>query len=546
MASAMAIAHCAEHLRGSVTVCDRSVPDFNHVQSMNALSYGGINEAYSQVAASSSTESLACSDAMRDRASEEASFYFDWKTSVVSCDPATPNIVFVLTDDQGPWALGAAGNTEIQTPSLDRLAESGLRASRFFCVSPVCSPARASLLTGQIPSSHGVHDWLDGTGIGPTAVDYLSGQPLFTDVLAQAGYRCGLSGKWHLGANDKPREGFVHWYAHQSGGGPYYDAPMIRNGQPEHVEEYLTYSLTADALDFVSAEAERDEPFFLAVNYTAPHTPWKDNHPLELTRLYEDCEFTSCPQEQPHPWQVEVDGHPAGGESDTRAALIGYFAAITGVDRGVGQILDLLADRDLLSSTLVIFSSDNGYNCGHHGIWGKGNATYPQNMYDNSVMVPAIFSQPGRIPAGRISDDLLSGYDIFRTILDYAGIEHPDQAKSPGRSFAGLLTGRTDWIAGDTVAVFDEYGPTRMIRTRDWKYVHRWPAGPDELYDLVGDPGEKRNLVSEPAMRGRVEEMRHEMSEWFDAFVLTDADGEQLPVRGGGQSGHCRQAGVFA
>ncbi|HOM56655.1 MAG TPA: sulfatase-like hydrolase/transferase, partial [Candidatus Latescibacteria bacterium] len=139
-----------------------------------------------------------------------------------------PNVVVILSDDQGPWAMRCAGNSELETPNLDRLAATGMRFDRFFCTSPVCSPARASLLTGRIPSCHGVHDWLAaGNTIAKyeparngELIDFLAGQPAYTDALAKAGYACGLSGKWHLGDCHRPRDGFVFWDAHAKGGGP--------------------------------------------------------------------------------------------------------------------------------------------------------------------------------------------------------------------------------------------------------------------------------------------------------------------------------------
>ena len=131
----------------------------------------------------------------------------------------SPNILFILSDDQGAWALGCAGNDEIRTPNLDRLARTGMRFSNFFCASPVCSPARASILTGRIPSQHGVHDWLRGGNAltageleaGGGLIEYLKDQPGYTDVLAQAGWICGLSGKWHLGDSHHPQKGFTYW-----------------------------------------------------------------------------------------------------------------------------------------------------------------------------------------------------------------------------------------------------------------------------------------------------------------------------------------------
>ncbi len=148
----------------------------------------------------------------------------------------TPNLLFILTDDQGYWAMGCAGNAEIHTPNLDRLAATGLRFEHFFCASPVCSPARASILTGRIPSQHGVQDFLRAGnsgvyGPGDSGIEYLHGQTAYTDLLAEQGYVCGLSGKWHLGYSEKPQKGFTFWDVHANGGGPYYKAPMIRDGK---------------------------------------------------------------------------------------------------------------------------------------------------------------------------------------------------------------------------------------------------------------------------------------------------------------------------
>ncbi|WP_026553676.1 sulfatase-like hydrolase/transferase [Arthrobacter sp. 35W] len=458
---------------------------------------------------------------------------------MASTDPSRPNIVFVLSDDQGPWALGCAGNDEIHTPNLDALAAAGTRLENFFCVSPVCSPARASLMTGQIPSRHGVHDYLTGVEVGPQAPDYLAGQPLFTDVLADNGYRMGLSGKWHLGANDAPRQGFVHWYGLEGGGSPYRGSTMYRDGASEHVTEYLTDAITDDALGFLEAEAALPEPFFLAVNYTAPHKPWKGQHPPEFEALYDDCAFASCPQEPAHPWQPTVGGVAIGGEPDVRAALVGYFAAVSAMDAAIGRILAQLDELGLSSNTLIVFSSDNGFNCGHHGIWGKGNGTFPQNMYDSSVKVPAIFHLPGRIAAGQVRTELLSAYDVAATLLDLAGLDPAPFETGPGSSFASLLAAGSPSDRGsrasDAVVVYDEYGPVRMIRTAEWKYVHRYPHGPHELYDLVLDPGERHNLVADPSCAGRLAELRAQLDGWFRSHGVPAFDGVSLPVAGAGQ-----------
>lgn len=452
-----------------------------------------------------------------------------------------PNVIVIVSDDQGPWALGCAGNHEIHTPVLDDLAARGVRLDRFFCASPVCSPARASLLTGRIPSAHGVHDYLDGAHAGPDSRDHLDGLPTLTDALADAGYRLGLSGKWHLGASDVPRRGFVHWYALHGGGSPYRDAVLYRDGVAEQVTDYLTDVIADDAVDFIDAEQQHEAPFFLALNFTAPHKPFAGQHPQRFTDLYRDSAFTTCPQEELHPWLQTLDGAPIGGEADTREALIGYFAAVTAMDAAIGRVLERLRVHGIEEDTIVVFLSDNGFSCGQHGFWGKGNGTFPMNMYDESVMVPFIVSAPGRLPQGVVSDRLLSAYDLPATLLELIGADPAPFETGPGRSFAPLLRGDPAVGGADApderaVVVHTEYGPVRMIRTGDRKYVHRHPYGPHEFYDLSVDPRERDNLVADPDRADEVSRMRRMLHDWFAEYATEPFDGAGLPVFGAGQT----------
>ena len=161
--------------------------------------------------------------------------------------------------------------------------------------------------------------------------------------------------------------------------------------------------------------------------------------------------------------------------------LVGYFAAITAMDANIGRVLDRLEELGIADDTVVIFMSDNGHNCGHHGIWGKGNGTMSINMYDTSIKVPAIISYPGHIAENVVCDEMLSQYDILPTMLDCLGIPLEPDANLLGHSFAGLLRGDPDYKPNETVYIYDEYGLVRMIRTKEWKYVHRYPKGPHEL-----------------------------------------------------------------
>jgi arylsulfatase A-like enzyme len=457
-----------------------------------------------------------------------------------------PNIILILADDLGAWGLGCAGNREILTPSIDRLAREGIVFDNFFCTSPVCSPARASIMTGRIPSQHGVHDWLRGGNSpleeesGGKVIENLRDQPGFTDALAANGYTCGISGKWHLGNSLSKQMSFSFWDVHAKGAGPYYGAPMVKDGEIYTEPSYITDGITEKALAFL--ETAGDDPFFLSLNYTAPHNPWeREHHPPRLfDGYYNGCPFESVPDEPSHPWQTSVFT-PRGDREKRREILSGYFAAVTGMDENIGRVLRWLEERGKRNNTLIFFTSDNGMNMGHHGIWGKGNGTFPLNMFDTSVKVPAVISCPSRIAGGGVCHELMSHYDFMPTLLDYLELENPWAEKLPGTSFASLLQGRAQGGRGngtggrDQIVVYDEYGPVRMIRTRDWKYVHRYPYGPHELYHLAEDPEERENLYSKRDRR--ISELRSRLEQWFFRYADPRIDGTKEAVTGRGQLG---------
>jgi len=388
-------------------------------------------------------------------------------------------------------------------------------------------------MTGRIPSQHGVHDWIRGGNTKEDAIEYLEGQLAYTDVLAAGGYDCGFSGKWHLGHSAKPQKGFSFWYVHQSGGGPYYNAPAYRNGELVREPNYITDVITDEALGYLDSRAGNRRPFYLSVHYTAPHSPWIDNHPKDIVASYDDCPFESCPDEPEHPWSLR-NTVPGGVRSERRENLKGYFAAVTAMDANVGRILDKIEAMGLRENTLVFFMSDNGFNCGHHGVWGKGNGTFPLNMYDTSVKVPFIASHPGRIPEGAVCEALVSQYDFMPTLLDYLGMDNPEANRLPGSSFLRVLLGES-MEGREDVVVYDEYGPVRMIRGRDWKYVHRYPYGPHELYDLRNDPDERVNLIDDQSKASVRVEMKARLDAWFMRYVDPNLDGTHEAVYGKGQ-----------
>lgn len=473
----------------------------------------------------------------------------------------TPNIVMVMADDMGFWSMGRAGNKEIRTPNLDRLAGEGMYFPDYFCTSPVCSPARASILCGKMPSQHGVHDWISKGHInyeevapallekhrdpnasweyawsreqltGDRAIRYLDGFRTYTEMLAEHGYTCGLAGKWHLGDAACPQKGFSYWKPIAMGGDNYYYPVVLQNGQFDMLRDtYITNYITEKALDFLK-ERETDRPFYLSVHYTAPHAPWeRAQHPEEFYSLYLDCPFTGTPNVPPHKWG------PGYSQEDRINRLRGYYAAVSAMDSDIGKLVDCLKEKKIWDDTIFIFTADNGMSMGHHGIFGKGNGTYPLNLYDTAVKVPMIIVYPAGIRGGSVAKGLYSHYDLLPTIAALVG-ETPDP-DCPGHSFAEIFRGQIP-DGQNAVVVYDEYGPARMIRTEAYKYIRRYGQEEDEFYDLKADPGEETNLVfsDAPAVQGKIAALRGQMEQWFARYSDPDRDGAGLPVYGLGQTG---------
>ena len=183
-------------------------------------------------------------------------------------------------------------------------------------------------------------------------------------------------------------------------------------------------------------------------------------------------------------------------------------------------------------------------NMGHHGIYGKGNATWPQNMFDTSVKVPCLISRPGHVPENQVNSDLLSQYDWLPTLMDYIGVAERVPDGLPGRSFAPLLAGMPGGER-ESICVFDEYGPVRMIRSQEWKLVWRYPAGAHELYNVAEDPEERVNLFIQPGHADRIRILRRELDDWFAKYVDPPIDGSNLAVTGYGQRDRATQANAF-
>ncbi len=417
-----------------------------------------------------------------------------------------PNVVFFMTDDHGAWALGSAGCDEMQTPNLDRLAARGVSFSRAFACTPVCSPSRATFFTGKLPSHHGVQDFLMAEDShGPASRRFLAGHTTFADVLKRNGYACGLVGKWHLGDDTTAQAGFDYWCTAPRGSGPYKDVEFVHNGTPVRNTGFKTDFVGDCALEFL--DQHHQDPFCLVVPFFAPHDPF-DYQPEKYRAPYEDAALSCFPEPPRHPQRRgRHDRHWAN-----REAKIGYSALVTAVDANVGRVLDKLDELGVSDDTVVVFTADHGYNCGHHGFWGKGNGTIPFNMYEESIRVPLIWSHPGRIPEGQAATPMVSSYDFFPTLLDYLGIEAEPDPQRVGRSYAPFLRGESPaWPA----ELYFEFAYVRSIRTENLKYVERAEGWPNELFDLEDDPGESINRVGSADYRQQVESLRARLRSYF-------------------------------
>ncbi|MGC9347193.1 MAG: sulfatase family protein [Anaerolineae bacterium] len=434
------------------------------------------------------------------------------------------NIVFIVTDNQSAWTLGCYGNEEIHTPNIDRLAAEGARFANAFSVNPVCSPNRATLLTGLIPSQHGVHNWL-GTEkpdaqMGPDAYCTISELVTLPQTLADAGWTCGMSGKWHLGDSLNPQLGFEYWFAKPRGHTKsFYDSETIWEGEVYTESRYYTHAITDHALDFL--QRAYNDPFFLYVGYNGPYGLDQDlrtGHRNRYTSIYADRKLCCFPRGPAHPW-LKQNRDCINNETAMRS----YAAAVSGVDDGVGAILDRLDALDLVDNTLVVFTADHGLCAGHHGMWGMGDHSRPLHMFQENMNVPLILRHPERIPSSSVVERMSCNYDVFPSMLAYLGLEPqlPESPPRPGASFVPSLLGRAQ---RQPEAIFHEYENTRAVQTSDWKLVRRHPYGPDELYDLRRDPGERVNLIHDAGSRKVVSELTGQLTTLFGRYSTPEFD----------------------
>jgi uncharacterized sulfatase len=422
----------------------------------------------------------------------------------VSAAGKKPNIIFIMTDDQADWAFGAAPNPDARTPNIDKLCGHGARLANCFVTTPVCSPSRATLMTSRHGTEVGITDFIKKPDVGLAAA-----LPTWPRILAEAGYVTALIGKWHLGATDDfhpTRYGYTEFTGFRWGGRISKDPKVEVQGKQHQISGYTPDILTDYAIDFV--RRRKDVPFMLSLHYWAPH--------ISTVHRAADGQRTWLPLSDVD-WKHFKDSDPSLPDPDypdldvpcVKRMMREYLASTASADRNIGRLLSALDQMRLSDNTIVIFTSDNGYNIGHNGIRGKGNGDWVltdnrrdrPNLYDNSLRVPAIIRWPGRIKAGLTIDRTVSFLDWFPTLLAMAGLDVPKNTTIRGRNFLPLLLGQSIKWDND---LFVQYsmrgaGDMRSYRTTNWKLVRDFKhVIEDELYNLAKDPAETTNVIDSP------------------------------------------------
>lgn len=410
-----------------------------------------------------------------------------------------PNLLFILSDDQYFRTLGAAGNSEIRTPMLDRLAAEGTRFSHCYVSNPICTPSRAAVQTGQYGFRNGV-----------TFFGHLMNEdsPRIARLLSEAGYSTGYTGKWH---NDlRPvHHGFQHMRNVFLGGMHTYDGiPVVQGADDEKVDvpRQPTELFTDAALELLDT---LPEPFCLFVCYTSPHDP--RTPPPEYEALYPPDSVSLPPNFLPAPpfdtGTLDIRDEklmPRPLDPHALKTEIGrYYGLITHMDDQIGRIVTKLEATGNWDSTLTIFGGDNGLTIGSHGLLGK------QSLHEEGVRVPLIVRGPG-VDAGQRCDALVDLMDVMPTLCDAAGVEIPDAVD--GRSLLPYCQGKK---TKSRDAIFCHYDDLfRMVRTRRFKLIDYIKIGREELFDLETDPFEVHNLVDSPHYQDTLSDLRAKLQTW--------------------------------
>ena len=434
-----------------------------------------------------------------------------------------PNILFIMSDDHASHAISAYGSRINQTPNIDRIAKEGIRFNNCFCTNSICTPSRATILTGTYNHVNNV----------TTLSSKLDGRlTTFPKLLQAEGYQTAIVGKWHLGhGGHADPTGFDYWNI-LPGQGLYHDPEMIDMGEKKVYPGYVTDIITDLSLDWLK-ERDPEQPFMLMTHHKAPHRPWDPDE--KLMHLYQNTDIpepetfhddysnrASAAKEA----KMRVDrdmtdrdlkypvpeGLTAAEEKQWKYQryIKDYLRCVASIDNNVGRMLDYLDQEGLAENTIVVYTSDQGFFLGDHGWYDK------RFMYEESLRMPFVMRYPREIEAGSINDDMILNLDFAQTFLDCTNVDQTDEMQ--GRSFRPLMNGKTieDWRTSMYYRywmhlahhhVYAHYG----LRTHDHKLIYYYadglgtpgsaddPKPPEwELFDLKKDPHEINSVYNNP------------------------------------------------
>lgn len=443
------------------------------------------------------------------------------------------NVIFILTDDHRFDFMGFTGRVPwLKTPNLDKLYHEGAWFKNAFVTTSLCSPSRASILTGAY--SH-VHTIVDNNAPEPPNLTY------FPQYLQKAGYQTAFFGKWHMGNDDDfPRPGFNHWESFK-GQGVYYNPTLNIDGKRVTYGDstYITDLLTEHALGWLK-NRDKSKPFFLYLSHKAVHAPMQPakrhlglyknlKYPLPSTYYqtqtdeYKKLGWPEWVKQQRYSWHgVDYIYHT---HQNVEELVQSYCETLLGVDESIGEVMDYLKKEGLDKNTLVIYMGDNGFSFGEHGLIDK------RHFYEESVKVPFLVRCPDLFSGGKTINKMVQNIDVAPTILQAAGLKQP--ANMPGKSFIQLLKGdSTKWRDKIFYEYYWEYDFPMTpviygVRTDKFKYIRNqgvWDT--NELYDLEKDPAERVNLIAKPEYADTVKKMANELYDW-----LEQTGGMQIPLK---------------
>ena len=443
----------------------------------------------------------------------------------LSCCPAAeprPNVILIVSDDQGYPDLGCIGSKPVITPNLDRLASEGVRATSFYVTWPACTPSRGSILTGRYPQRNGLYDMVrnDMVNYGHryTPEEYAVSPEMtlgldpreqtLGDVLTRAGYYCGVVGKWDMGQAKRYlplQRGFQFFYGHGNNGIDYYTherygVPSLFRGNERTEEDngaYATDVFKREAMSFM--RGSKDKPFFLYLPFNAPHGASTFG---PGTKEGEDKESVGV--------QVPAKYAALYRDKVPDERLARYYGAVTCMDEAIGELLKLLLELRVEKNTLVMFLSDNGGsgNGGNAPLRGKKST-----MWEGGLRVPFIAWWPGKLPAGKVTDEFLTTLELLPTICAATGANPPEGVKLDGFDMLPVLRGE---VKSPRKEMFWQRRSDKAVRFENWKWIESTKGG--GLFDLTNDIGEKNDLSKDKPdivamMKSRSDAWRREMDE---------------------------------